>query len=127
MALFAKSCYKYSMIRPLCKACNKNYAAANYWRDGIRHYRSRCESCIRKNRGVRATEPRWKTNGYTKKTACDLCGFKSRYPTQITVHHIDGNLNNTVLTNLRSICLNCCDSVRRTHTTWKVGDLEVDR
>ena len=115
------------MNRPLCKACNKNYAAANYWRDGVRHYRSRCESCIRRGRGIRAAEPRWKSSGYVKKTICDVCGFRAKYTTQITVHHIDGNLNNSALINLRSVCLNCVEVVKRTQTIWRPGDLEADR
>lgn len=116
------------MNRPLCNACNKNYSAANYWRNGIRHYRSRCENCIRKNRGIKVAEPRWKLSGYKKKLVCDLCSFRAKYTNQITVHHIDGNLNNSELINLRSICLNCVEVVKRTNTTWKIGDvgLEVD-
>ena len=114
------------MNRPLCNVCKKNMAAANYWRDGIRHYRSRCESCIRKNKQLKAADPRWKIRGYKKKTQCDLCNFKSRYNNQILVHHIDGNLNNCELINLRSICLNCVEVVKRNNTTWKIGDLTVD-
>ena len=114
------------MNRPLCNVCKKNMAAANYWRDDIRHYRSRCESCIRKNKQLKAADPRWKIRGYKKKTHCDLCNFKARYTNQILVHHIDGNLNNCELINLRSICLNCVEVVKRNNTTWKIGDLTVD-
>jgi hypothetical protein len=48
------------------------------------------------------------------------------FNTQITVFHIDGRLENTELTNLRSICLNCVEIVKRKEVTWKRGDLEVD-
>ena len=113
-------------IRPLCKACNKNLAAANYWRDDVRHYRSKCENCIRKKRGLPNTDPRWKKSGYKKKAQCDLCSFRAKYASQIVVYHIDGNLNNSDLINLRSVCLNCMESVKRNMTTWKVGDIQID-
>lgn len=114
------------MNRPICPACNKNYVAPNYWKDEIRHYRSRCSGCISKNKKIRPPEPRWKTNGYKKKSTCDLCGFRSLLPSQIVVYHIDGNLNNSNLINLRSICLCCVEVVKRKHFTWKLGDLEID-
>jgi len=116
------------MNRPLCKICGKLPRAPAYYRNDKRYYRSRCSSCIRKNRGIKLADPRWKLNGYKKKTQCDLCSFKARYASQITVHHIDGNLNNSELINLRSICLNCIEVVKRMNTTWKIGDggLEVD-
>ena len=69
---------------------------------------------------------RWQTKGYNKKATCDLCGFKSKYKSQITVYHIDGNLNNCELINLRSICLNCVEVVKHKLFTWRPGDLEVD-
>jgi len=115
------------MIRPLCKVCNKNYRAPAYYRNDKRYYRSRCSACIRRGKNLKPSEPRWSQTGYKKKPACDICGFKSKYPTQTTVHHIDGNLNNSALINLRTVCLNCVEVVKRTHSTWKVGDLEVDR
>ena len=111
------------MNRPLCKVCNKLPRAAAYYRNDKRYYRSRCESCIRRNKQLTVAEPRWKSRGYKKKNHCDICNFKSRYVTQILVHHIDGNLNNCELINLRSVCLNCMEVVKRT-TTWKMGDLD---
>lgn len=113
-------------IRPLCTICNKNYCAPNYYSNGVRHYRSRCSDCIRKNKNLRPVEPRWRKQGYKKKTTCDLCGFKSQYQSQIVVYHIDGNLNNCDLLNLRSICLCCIEIVKRKQFTWKIGDLEAD-
>lgn len=114
------------MDRPVCKVCNKNYCAANYYRNGIRHYRSKCESCKRKNKQIKAPEPKWKKLGYKKKTACDMCGFKRLYDSQLHVFHIDGNLNNNELINLRTICLNCVEIVKKKELTWKQGDLEID-
>lgn len=114
------------MIRPLCSVCNKNFAAANYWRNGVRHYRSRCEGCIRKQRNLRPQTPRWQLDGYKKKPTCDLCGFRAKYTSQLTVHHIDGNLNHSSMINLRTVCLNCTEVVKRTQPTWRIGDLTVD-
>lgn len=112
--------------RPFCKVCNKNHRAISYYRGDKCVYRSRCSQCIRKNKTLPLVKPRWSTNGYSKKKICDICGFKSTYSSQITVYHIDGNLNNSDLINLRSICLNCVEVVKRKLFTWRPGDLEVD-
>jgi hypothetical protein len=40
--------------------------------------------------------------------------------------HIDGNLENIDLVNLRSICLNCVEIVKKKQVTWRRGDLTVD-
>ena len=114
------------MLRPICKTCGKNHCAINYIREGTTHYRSNCDECGRKKNKLKPRNPRWKNSGYKKKTTCDLCGFKSILPTQITVFHIDGDLDNCVLTNLRSICLNCVEVVKKKEVTWRRGDLEVD-
>ena len=114
------------MIRPICKTCGKNHCAVNYIREGVTHYRSGCDECGRKKKKLKARTPRWKTAGYKKKTTCDLCGFHSVFPTQLTVFHIDGDLDNSKLTNLRTICLNCVEVVKKKDVTWKRGDLEVD-
>ena len=112
--------------RPICKVCNKNYSAVNYKRDGVTHYRSMCDDCGRKKEKKSPRKSNWTKSGYKKKATCDLCGFKSLFPTQMTVFHIDGDLNNISLTNLRTICLNCIEVVKRKEITWRRGDLEVD-
>lgn len=114
------------MIRPICPVCNKNACAPNYYRDDIRHYRSRCNDCIRRGKNLMPATPRWKLQGYKKKTTCDICGFKSKYTSQITVWHVNGNLNDSTLFNLRCVCLNCVEEVKRKSFTWRLGDLEVD-
>lgn len=114
------------MERPICKVCNKNFSAANYYRNGIRHYRSRCEDCIRKDKKLLPKQPKWKLSGYKKKPTCDVCGFRKLYDSQLVVFHTDGNLNNVELSNLRTVCLNCVEIVKRKETVWKRGDLEVD-
>lgn len=112
--------------RPICKLCNKNFCAINYKRNNITHYRGNCDECGRKKSKLKPRKPNWVKSGYKKKATCDLCGFHSITPTQITVFHIDGNLENIALSNLRSICLNCVEVVKKTNVTWKRGDLEVD-
>lgn len=116
---------KYHM-RPICKTCGKNYSAINYKRNDITHYRSICDECGRKKNKKKPRTARWQNAGYKKKATCDLCGFKSLFPSQITVFHIDGNLENCKMVNLRSICLNCVEVVKKKEVTWRRGDLEVD-
>jgi hypothetical protein len=110
----------------MCKTCNKNPRAVNYVREGVTHYRSICDECGRKKKKAKPRTPAWQKSGYKKKPTCDLCGFRSSYPNQILVFHIDGLLENTNLSNLRSICLNCVEVVKAKNINWKRGDLEVD-
>jgi hypothetical protein len=42
------------------------------------------------------------------------------------VYHMDGDLNNCNLNNLKTICLNCSVEVMRLDLPWKVGDLDED-
>lgn len=114
------------LVRPICKQCNKNPRAINYKRDGVTHYRSICDGCGNKKIKKKPQRANWEKSGYKKKPVCDICGFKSLYPTQMTVFHIDGDLKNTNLSNLRTICLNCIEVVKRKEVTWKRGDLQVD-
>jgi hypothetical protein len=113
-------------MRPICKECNKNSCAINYKREGITHYRSICDECGRKKNKKKPRVPSWQKAGYKKKATCDLCGFKSALPSQTTVFHIDGKLENTKAINLRTVCLNCVELVKKTQVNWKRGDLEVD-
>jgi hypothetical protein len=70
--------------------------------------------------------PRWQRAGYKKKTQCDRCGFRSRFSAQLVVYHVDGNLNNSDIKNLKTICLNCVVDVKKSDVTWRAGDLEPD-
>lgn len=115
------------MNRPLCPACKQRFCAVNCYKNDRVYYRSRCDTCIRKNRRIPATEPKWKALGYKKKTVCDRCGFRSKHASQVLVYHVDGNLNNNSLRNLRTICLNCVEEVKRLDRPWTPGDLELDR
>jgi len=112
--------------RPMCSECNKNYRAINYIRDGVTHYRSLCDHCGKKKPKNKTKPLAWEKAGYKKKSKCDICGFQSIYPTQMTVFFIDGSLKNTNFSNLRTICLNCVEVVKRKEVTWKRGDLQVD-
>ena len=114
------------MLRPICNTCGKNHCAVNYIREGITHYRSGCDECGRKKKKLKPRKANWTKSGYKKKATCDLCGFKSLFPTQMTVYHIDGNLENIALTNLRTVCLCCIEVVKRKEITWRRGDLQVD-
>ena len=112
--------------RPICKACNKNYSAINYIRNGKTYYRSICDNCGKHKPKAKPKRYAWEKAGYKKKPHCDLCGFKSLYPSQMTVFHIDGDLNNVMFNNLRTICLNCVEVVKKKEVTWKRGDLIPD-
>ena len=115
------------LSRPICKICNKNHCSINYIRAGVTHYRSMCHRCGNTRPKKRPKIYLWEKAGYKKKPACDLCGFKALYPAQMTVFHIDGRLDNATFTNLKTICLNCVEVVKRREVNWKRGDLLVDR
>ena len=117
--------HKYPM-RPICRACNQRPVAVNYRREDTVYYRKTCDNCIRRGRKEKAPVARWQSAGYKKKTVCDRCGFRSRYASQLLVYHVDGRLINTELSNLRTICLNCAEEVRRQAVPWQPGDLQVD-
>lgn len=113
-------------IRPICPFCNQNARAINYVRNSKYYYRSCCEKCLKRKRHKKPPQSRWQLCGYQKKKQCDLCGFFARYKAQLLVYHLDGNLNNCALNNLRTICLNCTVTVNKNHSVWKRGDLESD-
>ena len=114
------------MNRPLCPACNQRFCAVNYYRNGVAYYRSRCEHCIKRNKKIKPPIPRWQGAGYKKKATCDRCGFKGKFAGQLLVYHVDGNLHNAALRNLKTICLNCTIEVQKQDLPWKPGDLESD-
>lgn len=114
-------------MRPLCKACNKAPAAINGYHNGRVYYRSRCDGCIRRAKKIPRGQVRWEMSGYRKKTSCDRCGFEARHPAQLVVYHVNGNLNDCDLRNLRTVCLNCVVEITRLDLPWRRGDLEEDR
>jgi hypothetical protein len=114
-------------LRPICTICNKNHCAVNYHKNEKTYYRKTCDGCGRISKKLKARKPTWTKSGYKKKSKCDLCGFNSLFTSQITVFHVDGNLENTNHTNLRSVCLNCIEVIKRKEVNWKRGDLVVDQ
>jgi hypothetical protein len=112
--------------RPLCTFCHVKPAAINCYKNGQIYYRSRCNGCLSLHKRKKSIMPRWQKAGYKKKPACDRCGFKARHPTQLTVFHVDGNLNNCEGRNLKTTCLNCIAEIVRLELPWRRGDLEPD-
>ena len=113
-------------MRPVCPACKQRLCAINCYRDDKIYYRSRCERCIKKGRKIKTPDPKWMGSGYKKKPTCDRCGFRAKYAVQLLVYHVDGNLNNSNLQNLKTICQNCVEEVKRVDPNWRQGDLEPD-
>jgi hypothetical protein len=113
-------------MRPLCTVCKSKPRAIAYHKYGRVYYRSRCDACIRKSRKLKAVVPRWQASGYKKKATCDKCGFKARHHSQLAVYHVDGDLNNCELRNLKTVCLNCIQEITRLDLPWRRGDLEPD-
>ena len=114
-------------IRPLCVQCRENPRAMGY-RKGNKIYWSRhCDACLRKNKKLKigGITP-LQRSGYKKKRKCELCGFKAREQIQLDVLFIDGNKNNTIETNLKTVCANCQRLASVKRLRWSVGDLEVD-
>lgn len=111
-------------MRPLC-ICRQRPAAINYKKNGKIYYRKKCEICLKYNQtGVGI--PKWKLAGYEKKKFCEKCRFQSKYTEQFNVYHIDGNLDNCRITNLKTICANCQRILQREGVKWKQGDLLPD-
>ena len=116
--------------RPPCIHCEKRPRAIAYRRSsGTIQYRTLCERCykLHKTNKLRPKEPEWSKHGYKKKNTCDLCKFVGPYSSQYKVYYIDGNNKNNQLHNLRTICLNCSEIVKRRHDTWTVTDIEANR
>ena len=113
-------------MRPMCKVCDVRPRAIAYHKYDRVYYHSRCSVCMRKNKKLKPLVPRWQSGGYKKKSQCDRCGFRARFASQLLVYHVDGDLNNTALRNLRTVCRNCVEEIARTEITWRAGDLEPD-
>ncbi len=112
------------MQRPLC-TCGLRPAAINYKKLGKTYYRSKCEICLRYG-GTSKGIPKWYKDGYRLKTQCDKCGFRSKYKEQFNVFYIDGNMNNTRPSNLKSVCANCQRVLHKEGIQWRQGDLLPD-
>lgn len=104
----------------------KNPAAVNYIKNSVYHFRTKCDRCTREKRNFVPTKPAWAISGYKKKPHCEKCGFFAEYTEQLSVYHIDGNLKNTTIFNLKTICLNCQFTISKQGLGWKQGDLIPD-
>jgi hypothetical protein len=113
-------------MRHLCLACNQRPRAVAYHRADRIQYRRLCEACIKRRRRIKPPDPRWKTAGYKKKPTCDRCGFRAKFSAQIMVYHVDGNMNNITVRNLKSICQNCAVDINKSDLPWRPGDLSPD-
>lgn len=110
-------------MRKLCKKCDKRPVAINYYKEGKPFYRSTCDHCAR---GSKDGLPKWYKSGYRPKNKCDKCGFVSKYFQQFTVFHIDGDLDNCRITNLKTVCANCQRILHSLNLPWRQGDLSPD-
>ncbi len=110
-------------MRPLCD-CKLRPAAINYKKNGKTYYRKKCEACLRN--GSKHGVPKWKQRGYTKKDSCEKCGFTSKHHEQFDVYHIDGDLDNCSILNLKTICANCQRVMQKQGVRWKQGALLPD-
>jgi hypothetical protein len=117
---------KESKMRPVCQVCKQRPTAIAYHRNEKVYYRSTCTQCLKKSQNKRPPKLRWQLDGYKKKTVCDRCSFKAKYSAQLQVFHVDGNLNNSSLRNLKTICQNCAVEIKKSDQTWQPGDLEPD-
>ena len=112
------------MTRPIC-GCGLRPSAVNYKKNGRTYYRSMCEICLRYG-GVAKGFPKWYQDGYRMKLVCDKCGFKSKFKEQFNVFHVDGNLNNSRIANLKTVCANCQRVLHKDGSRWRQGDLTPD-
>jgi len=114
-------------MRPICLVCKQRPRAVAYHRNDKIYYRSRCTACIRRDLREKNQVPKWQSSGYKKKSTCDRCGFRSKYAAQLLVYHVDGNMNNVGVRNLKTICQNCVIEIERSNLPWRAGDLEPDQ
>lgn len=112
--------------RPICQACFKKPVAINYIKDKIYFFRRKCDSCNRKKKKIREKQPYWALAGYKKKPHCEKCGFEAEYKEQLFVYHVDGDLRNNNVSNLKTVCANCQIAISKQGLGWKQGDLIPD-
>jgi len=60
------------------------------------------------------------------KSQCDKCGFRSPHKEVFRVFHVDGNLENCRISNLKTVCANCSQVLSKEGITWRQGDLIAD-
>jgi hypothetical protein len=115
--------YKKGTMRKLCSKCQTRPVAVNYYKEGRAYYRSKCDHC---SRGHKEEKPLWALYGYKKKSVCEKCSYTSKHEEQFNVFHVDGNLTNNRLTNLKTVCANCQRILHKEGVRWRQGDLRPD-
>ena len=61
------------------------------------------------------------------KVAGDLPGgFEAKLKQQLFVYHVDGDLNNNSVLNLKTVCANCQYEIAQEGLGWRQGDLVPD-
>lgn len=114
-------------VRPLCVQCKSKPRAYAYRKNNKIYWRRLCDTCNRKqaNKRIGGVTP-LQRSGYAKKKKCEICGFKAQASAQLDVYFVDGNLTNTVESNLKTVCANCqrLGGIRR--LGWRMGDLIAD-
>lgn len=113
-------------MRKLCPTCKQSPVAINCYKNNKTYYRSQCDKCIRAGKKLPTQKRKWSKAGYKKKKICDRCGFRAKYSSQISVYHINSDLNDVSFYNLRSICLNCAEEIYKSGSTWTSEDLLPD-
>lgn len=93
--------------RPLCQKCKVVYCAVNYKKNNKTYYRKLCEKCYRAKREKDYTAPQWRRQSLKKKNCCERCGFTSEVSAIFTMYFRDGNLRNTAVNNIHTVCANC--------------------
>lgn len=114
------------MNRPICQDCKQRPRAIAYHKYERIYYRSKCSICLKKSKRLKSPTARWQLNGYKKKPTCDRCGFKAKYSAQLLVYHVDGNMNNSTIRNLKTVCQNCVVEITKSSLPWRPGDLSPD-
>jgi hypothetical protein len=110
-------------MRDLCKSCGVRPVAINYRKNDRVYYRSKCDHC---DKGRGDGIPKWYRAGYRLKLKCDKCGFSSKNLEQFNVFHVDGDLENCRVTNLKTVCANCQRVLHKEGVKWRQGDLTPD-
>jgi len=113
---------KYNMTpRELCPGCHQRPVAINCRKKDKIYYRKVCDVCAREGKKIRPAAPAWFRSGYRKKPQCERCGFKAKFPEQLGVFYLDGNLKNNNWLNLRTACLNCQQEIYKNKLSWKAA------
>jgi hypothetical protein len=114
--------------RKICPTCHLRPVAVNKHNHntGRIYYRKLCDACIRIGKKVPPQLQGWIKAGYRKKTLCERCGFKVKYPEQSSVFHIDGDLRNCDHNNLKTVCLNCRVELQYSKLHWRESNVRSD-